>query len=46
MNMVKHSKCQKCKKISNESELIPNDKGIGKMCADIEACKNRTNKVT
>ena len=44
MNIVNHSKCQKCKKISNVSDLKKNDHGIGLVCSDEKSCKERIKK--
>lgn len=39
MSRVEFSKCKKCNKIKNVSDLKPNPKGAGMICADKESCK-------
>ena len=41
MTIVSNSKCKKCHKVLNISELKDNNSGIGLICIDIEACKKR-----
>jgi len=43
MNIVEHSKCHKCGKILNITDLKDNDVGIGKICCNTEDCKKRIN---
>ena len=44
MSLVKHERCSKCKKVLNISSLEENKDGTGKICMDIEACKERVKK--
>lgn len=41
MNIVSHSRCKKCGKSKNISELKDNDQGVGKICEDTKACEIR-----
>jgi len=44
MNTLSHSKCQKCNKKSNISELKENESGIGLVCKGTQACEKRTSE--
>ena len=44
MEIVSHSKCQKCKEILHVGKLKENDNGIGLICIDTKACKDRVTK--
>jgi len=41
MTIVSHSKCKKCHKILNLSELKENDTAEGLICIDNKSCKKR-----
>jgi hypothetical protein len=41
MEIVEHSKCQKCAKVLNLSELKNNPDGVGFVCIDSDACKEQ-----
>lgn len=43
MERVSSSRCHKCGKAKNISELVDNDQGIGKMCKDVKDCEIRIN---
>jgi hypothetical protein len=38
MGIVSHSKCTKCDKVRNVSELEENPSGVGMVCIDKEMC--------
>lgn len=38
---MSHTKCQKCQKNFNVADLKQNPDGIGRICIDDVACKNR-----
>jgi hypothetical protein len=44
--MVNHTKCQKCQKILNVVDINENPEGIGHVCIDVIACKNREQENT
>jgi hypothetical protein len=44
MDIVEHSKCQKCAKVLNLSELKDNPDGVGFVCIDSDACKEQQTK--
>ena len=44
MAIVQHSRCKKCKKIKNISELRDNLKGVGMICLDDVSCKKEQSK--
>lgn len=44
MDIVNHSKCKRCSKVRNVSELKDSSDGVGFVCKDQEACKKTTNQ--
>lgn len=43
MNIVNSSRCGKCGKVKNTSELDQNPQGLGLICADKDDCLKRLN---
>ena len=41
---VSHSRCKRCHKVLNISELKTNPDGVGRVCIDEEACRKRIEK--
>jgi hypothetical protein len=44
MSILSHTKCEKCGKKANVSDFKENDLGIGSICKNTDACKDRENK--
>lgn len=42
--IVSSSKCKRCHKVLNISELKKNPDGVGRVCIDEEACRRRIEK--
>lgn len=42
--ILSHSKCMKCGKLLNISELEDNPEGVGKICIDTTRCKEHKEK--
>ncbi len=43
---VSHSRCKRCHKVLNISELTINPDGIGRVCLDEKACEFRVKKIS
>jgi len=41
MDIVNHSKCKRCSKVRNVSELNDNPDCVGFVCKDQDACKKQ-----
>lgn len=40
-DILSHSRCRKCGKIENVSDLKANPEGVGKICVNAKECKKR-----